>query len=130
MIDQETLEDLYEQAPVGYLTVTSEDTIFRVNKILLQWTGWKAEELVGRKWFEVLLTPADREFLDARIGPVLQLDGYSREFALDLVCANGERLPVLIYIVKKGGAQGAPVFHRMTIVEATEQSISQRSLRP
>jgi PAS domain S-box-containing protein len=128
MMDQETLEDLYEQAPVGYLTVTAEDKIFRVNKTLLQWTGWKAEHLVGRKWFEVLLTRAGRAFLDARIEPLLEQQGQSREVALDCVCADGERLPVLMYIVKKGGLQGAPVFHRITIVEATERRSYERRL--
>jgi PAS domain S-box-containing protein len=128
MIEQETLEDLYEQAPVGYLTVTAEDSIFRVNKTLLQWTGWKADDLVGRKWYEILLTRAGRAFLDTRIEPLLALQGFSREIALDLVCADGERLPVLMYIVKKGGVQGAPVFHRITIVEATERRSYERRL--
>jgi len=128
MIDPESLEDLYEQAPVGYLTVTAEEMIFRVNKTLLQWTGWKVEELVGRKWYEVLLTPAGRAYLQSSVDPLVELQDHSREIAVDCVCADGERLPVLMYIVRKGGSQGAPVFHRITVVEATERRSYERRL--
>jgi PAS domain-containing protein len=45
----ETFEDLYENAPCGYLSVQLDGQIFRVNATLASWIGYTPEQLVGKR---------------------------------------------------------------------------------
>ena len=41
-------EDLYENAPCGYLSAAPDGTIVRVNATFLRWTGFTREDLRRR----------------------------------------------------------------------------------
>ncbi|WP_146758682.1 PAS domain-containing protein, partial [Micromonospora saelicesensis] len=53
---EDNLEDLYENAPCGYLSTLLDGTIAKINGTLLAWLGYRREELVGRRRFSDLLT--------------------------------------------------------------------------
>src|SRR5688572_2381999 len=53
-------EDLYENAPCGYLSTTPDGRIVRVNATFLRWTGYANADLVGVKRFQDLLTAGGR----------------------------------------------------------------------
>ena len=59
---EESADDLYENAPCGYVSALLDGTIVRVNRTFLSWTGYQAEELVGRRRFQALFTPGGRIF--------------------------------------------------------------------
>ena len=44
----EDLEDLYETAPCGYVSLSPDSRIAKINQTLAGWLGWSAEELVGK----------------------------------------------------------------------------------
>ena len=53
---EDSLEDLYEHAPCGYLSTLLDGRIAKVNTTLLNWLGYQRGDLVGRKAFSDLLT--------------------------------------------------------------------------
>ena len=53
---EESAEDLYEQAPCGYLSTLPDGTIVRVNQTLLDWIGHTREALLAGTRFQTLLT--------------------------------------------------------------------------
>ena len=71
---EETMEDLYDHAPCGYLSTTPDGTIVRVNQTLLDWTGYAREELVGAR-FQTLLTIGSRIYYETHYGPLLRMQG-------------------------------------------------------
>jgi sigma-B regulation protein RsbU (phosphoserine phosphatase) len=83
---------------------------------------------VGRRRLQELLAKGDRIYYDTHIGPLLQMQGYVREIAVDLVCRSGERLPVLVNSVLKRDSTGAPVGIRMAIFAATERRAYEQEL--
>ena len=85
---------LYEDAPCGYLSTRPAATIVKVNRTLLEWTGYGRDELLGRR-FQDLLTAGGRIYHETHYAPLLRMQGAVREIALELVCADGRRLPVL-----------------------------------
>src|SRR3954447_22980194 len=89
-------EDLYENAPCGYLSASPEGTIVRVNNTFLRWTGYAREALVGAKRFQDLLSPGGRIYHETHYSPLLRMQGSVREIAVDIVTADGCRLPVLV----------------------------------
>ena len=114
-------EELYERAPCGYLSTTPDGTIIKVNQTFLTWTGYQRSDLVGRRRFIDLLTGGGRIYHETHYAPMLQMHGMVREIALDIVAADGRRVPALVNAVLERDATGAAVVVRAAVFEATER---------
>lgn len=125
---EESAEDLYENAPCGYLSALPGGTIVKVNQTFLTWTGYRQEDLAGRKRFYELLTAGGRIFHETHYAPLLRMQGAVRELALDIVCADGSRLPVLINSVLRKDGDGQPLGVRTTVFNATDRKEYEREL--
>ncbi|GIE91175.1 hypothetical protein Are01nite_76550 [Actinoplanes regularis] len=114
-------EDLYEHAPCGYLTTLPDGTVVRVNQTFLSWTGYERAALVGHRRFRDLLTPGCQIYHETHYAPLLTMQSEVHEIALDVVCADGSRVPVLVNSVLERGVGGAPRVIRTTVFNATER---------
>jgi PAS domain S-box-containing protein len=127
-VPEETAEELYEHAPCGYLSAEPGGRIVRVNETFLRWTGYAREELVGVKRFQDLLTAGGRIYHETHYAPLLRMQGHVRELAVDIVCADGRRLPMLINSVLLLDEAGRPQIVRTTLFDATERKLYEREL--
>ena len=125
---QESVEDLYENAPCGYLSALPDGTIVKLNQTFLAWTGYRREELVGRRRFQDLLTAGGRIYHETHYAPLLRMQGWVREIAVEIVRADGSRLPALINTVLKSDAAGQPLLARTTVFDATDRREYEREL--
>jgi len=125
---EESAEDLYENAPCGYLSTLPGGTILKVNQTFLTWTGHRREDLVGHKRFQDLLTPGGRIFHETHYAPLLQMQGEVREIAVEVICADGRRLPALINSVLRKDAAGRPLLSRTTVFNAADRKEYEREL--
>ena len=124
-------EDLrrdYDRAPCGFLTTTPQGVIINVNQTFLSWTGLTREELVGERRFVELLSPGGRLFHETHYMPLLQIQGAVREIALDLVCSDRQRLPVLVNANLERDEEGEPAVIRIAVFDATERRTYEREL--
>jgi sigma-B regulation protein RsbU (phosphoserine phosphatase) len=120
--------DLYENAPCGYLSTLPDGTIVKVNETFLRMSGYARTDLVGTKRFEQLLSPGARVYHETHFAPMLRMQGSVREIAVDVVTADGRRLPVLVNAVLKSDDRGAPVAIRTAVFDATERREYEREL--
>ncbi len=127
-MNDEDAEDLYENAPCGYVSALPDGTILKVNQTFLTWTGHRREDLVGRKRFQDLLTAGGRIFHETHYAPLLRMQGEVREIAVEVICATGGRLPVLINSVLKRDGAGKPLLTRTTVFNATDRKEYEREL--
>ncbi|NPC73139.1 response regulator [Corallococcus exiguus] len=125
---EDSAEELYENAPCGYLSTSPEGRIIKVNQTFLTWTGYSREALLGGKRFWELLTVAGRIFHETHYAPLLQMQGFVHELSLDLVCADGRQLPALINSVQKTDASGRPRSVRTTLFNMTDRKRYEREL--
>lgn len=86
--------DLFEHAACGLLSTSMDGVVTRVNATFLAWTGFTAADVVGKKW-PSLLTGGARIYYETHYAPLLHMQGFVREIAVEVVCADGGRLPVL-----------------------------------
>ncbi len=107
--------DLYENAPCGYHSLDADGVFRRVNATELAWLGYRREELVGRRSFHELLTPAGRETLRASFAE-LEERGSVRDLVLDVVCRDGSLLPVVLSATAVRDGAGAFVMSRSTMI--------------
>lgn len=114
-------QTLYERAPCGYLSTTPDGTIIKANATFLALTGYSREDLVGRKRFVDLLTGGGRIYHETHYAPMLRMQGVAREIALDLVGADGRRLPVLINSVLERDDDGSAIVIRSAVFDATHR---------
>jgi len=112
---------LYERAPCGYLSTAPDGTIVKVNQTFLSWTGYSEGDLVGRRRFSELLTVGGRIYHETHFAPMLAMQGHAREIALDIVRADGSRLPVLVNTVLERTEDGTPIIARTAVFDATER---------
>ena len=124
---EEDLQDLYENAPCGYLSLRADGRIFKANQTFCRWTGFSQEELVGNRLHD-FLNIAGRIFFETHFAPLLRMQGFFNEVALDLIKKDGERLPVLVNATERTDAAGKPQFIRLTVFNATDRRRYEREL--
>jgi signal transduction histidine kinase len=114
------LEDLFENAPCGYLSADPSGRIFRANSTLAAWTGFPARSIVGRR-FQELLNIAGRIYYETHFAPLLRMQGFFNEVALDLVCVDGSVLPTLVNAIEKRDEEGNAKSLRITVFNARDR---------
>jgi PAS domain S-box-containing protein len=117
----ESAEDLFENAPCGYLSTTLDGTLLKVNRTFESWTGLERADLVGKKRFSELLSGGGRIYHETHYAPLLRMQGQVREIALEIVRADGSRLPVLVNSTMVNGADGEPRLIRTTVFDASDR---------
>ena len=89
-------EQIYEDAPCGYVSTRPDGVIVRANRTFLALTGFHADELTDKRRFSTLLTKPGALLYETHCAPLLRLRGSVSEIALDIVGRDGEPLPVLL----------------------------------
>jgi sigma-B regulation protein RsbU (phosphoserine phosphatase) len=113
-------EDMFENAPCGYITLRTNGRIERVNKTLLGWTGHTADQMTGKRFSDFLNT-AGRIYYETHIAPLLRMQGFFNEFAVDMVTAAGEPLQIIANALEGRDASGKPLFTRLALIKATDR---------
>ncbi|MGW1817265.1 PP2C family protein-serine/threonine phosphatase [Streptomyces sp. NPDC002125] len=124
----DSAEDLYENAPCGYLSTLMDGRIAKVNGTLLKWLGFRREEVVGHKRFSDLLTIGGKLYHETHFSPLLRMQGEVSGVALELKAADGSRLPVMVTSVVKQDSDGEPLLIRTTLLDARDRRAYEREL--
>ncbi len=114
-------EQLYQRAPCGYLSTTPDGGIVKVNETFLALTGYRREDLVGKRTFASLLTGGGRIYHETHYAPMLRMQRTVRGIALEIVAADGRRLPVLVNSVLVSDDANNPVVVRTAVFDAAER---------
>ena len=125
---EDSADDLYDNAPCGYLSTLLDGQIAKVNTTLLRWLGYEREELVGRRRFADLLNVGGKLYHETHFVPLLRMQGEVRAVALEMVAADGTRLPVLVNSTLKKSDDGEPLLIRTTVFDASDRRAYEREL--
>jgi PAS domain S-box-containing protein len=117
----DSAEELFEAAPCGYLTTTTDGTIVRVNRTFEELAGRERADLLGKRRFQDLLTAGGRIFHETHYMPLLRMQGSVREIAVDIARPDGSRLPALVNSVLRHDELGRPRVIRTTVFDATDR---------
>ena len=123
----EDFESLFENAPCGYLVLSSDGRIAKVNQTLCIWTGYSQSHFTGKRVHQ-FLNMAGRIYYETHIAPLLRMQGFFNEFALDFVTEAGERLPVIANAAEQRTPEGALLSTRLVVIRATDRRRYEREL--
>ncbi|WP_313898395.1 PAS domain S-box protein [Methylobacterium sp. J-068] len=121
------LEDLFENAPCGYASTLPNGRISKVNHTLAIWLGHPAEQIVGRRFLD-FLNIAGKIYYETHFAPMLRMQGFFNEVALDLRRADGTMVPVLVNAVVRKDAVGGVRFIRITVFNASDRRRYEREM--
>jgi PAS domain S-box-containing protein len=124
---EDDLEDLFENAPCGYVSTRPDGRITKINRTLSLWLNADRDQLVGKR-FQDLLNIAGKIYYETHFAPLLRMQGFFNEVALDLVSNTGQLVPVLVNAVERRDESGQVRFIRITVFNATERRRYEREL--
>lgn len=119
--------DLFENAPCGYLTLKTDGRIHRINTTLSKWLGFSSSELQGKRLIDLLNMPG-RIFYETHIAPLLRMQGFFEEVALDFVTKSDDRVPVIANAVEHRDESGNAIFTRIAFLRAADRRRYEREL--
>lgn len=113
--------DDFEVAPCGLLLTRPDGLITRVNQTLLTWLGTPREALLEQKRFEDCLSLPGRLFHGTHFTPLLQMQGFIEEIALEMRRHDGSGLQVLVSATLERDEAGQPRRVRIAVFRASER---------
>jgi phosphoserine phosphatase RsbU/P len=120
-------EDIFDNAPCGYVVLQAGGRIERVNGTLLRWTGHTVEQVTGRR-FSDFLNMAGRIYYETHIAPLLRMQGFFDGFAIDMVTAAGDPLPMIASAIERRDPGGKTLSIRFALVKAGDRRLYERAL--
>ncbi|RUA22051.1 PAS domain S-box protein [Billgrantia gudaonensis] len=69
------VRDLYENAPCGYHSLDGNGRVVQMNHTELDWLGYRAEEVIGKRHYRDFVSPDTRATFDAGFRDVLAPPG-------------------------------------------------------
>ncbi|MCV7348812.1 PP2C family protein-serine/threonine phosphatase [Mycobacterium parmense] len=122
-----SLEDFWENSPCGHLIAEPDGRIVRANVTMMRWLGFDRNALQGRL-FSDLFAAGSRIHYETHFEPLLRMSGELNGVTVDLVAADGGRLPMFLTINVKTSALGRPELLRISAVDAADRRAYEREL--
>ncbi|TCQ01916.1 PAS/PAC sensor signal transduction histidine kinase [Rhizobium sp. PP-F2F-G36] len=121
-----TAEDLFEDAPCGYLVLDRDGKITIVNRTFCKWLSYPRGVLIGQR-FSSFLSVSGRISYETHFIPLLRLQGFSHEVSFDLLSSDGAKFPVSMSAGVHGAAEHE-LSMRVTVFPALQRRKYERDL--
>lgn len=121
------LYDLYENAPCGYHALDKTGLITKVNRMELNWLGYEADEVIGKRYYRDFVTPETRNAFDSAFQDVLG-ESHEGSAECELQCRDGSTLPVAIEATAQI-INGSFQYSRAMVFDLTERKQLEELLR-
>src|ERR1700742_4979081 len=87
--------ELYQNAPCGYLSITPEGKIIKINQTILKWLGFDESELIGEKFISLLPKGGQMHF-EMFFMPLAAVNKSVKELSYEITRKDGTVMPVII----------------------------------
>ncbi|AHM59646.1 sensor protein [Flammeovirgaceae bacterium 311] len=118
---EESAEELYDNAPCGYLSTLPNGLIIKANSTFLNWIGYERQEVLSEKKLQNFFAIGGKIFYETHHAPLLKMQGFVNELNYELLQKKGGGLPVLINAVQVKDKAGVPVLIRVTVFNITDR---------
>lgn len=113
-------EDLYQNAPCGYHSLSRSGLITQINDTELKLLGYERDEVVGKKKLHDLMTVASQLRLQESC-PRFMSEGVVTETELEFLCKDGEVVPVHVTATAVRDQAGRYLMSRAVVTDITER---------
>lgn len=124
----EKADVLYEDAPCGFIFTDPDGYILRVNHTFAEWMGYKKQDLVHTKRFQDLFSVGSKIYYETNFGPLLRMQGFLNEVALELMTESQKKIHVLVNSLEVRDESGNPILIKSSIFNITDRKKYEREL--
>ena len=121
------VQDLYENAPIGYHSLDADARLVLINQTELNWLGYSREEMLGRPYTEFIKPEHHQAFL-ANYATFRQ-SGSSRDLEWEMIRKDGSTLSVLVNRDAIFDEQGNYLRSRSIVFDNTLRKSAENALR-
>lgn len=125
------IEDLYDGAPCGYLSVNDQIMLTNINQTLLDWLGYTRDEVIGKMKYSDFLTEDSRDKFERTFEQDFQEyleTGYVMELEFDFKRKDGSVFPVVVNSSATFDDSGQFLKSRTTVFDNTKRKKAERAL--
>lgn len=126
-VTEPNLEDFWENSPCGHLIAHPDGRIIRANDTMVRWLRYERNTLQSKSLSD-LFTPGGRIHYETHFEPLLRMSGELSGVTVDLVTADGVRLPMFLIANVKAGPRGQVELLRISAVDAADRRAYEREL--
>jgi len=113
------VQEVLDTAACGLARTAADGTFLRINRLLCQWLGYPAAELLRVRRFQDLLTVGGRVFHQTHWAPLLQMQGSISEVKLEMVDRAGRTIPVVVNALRR--TDGGAIVHEIAAYIARDR---------
>ncbi len=121
-------DDLYEHAPCALVSTLPDGTIVRANQTFFTWLGRSPQEVIGTTRLQSLLTVGARMYYETHYAPLMHMQGFVNEIAIEMRRADGSVCPVVASARQVKNAAGAVTVNRIALFDSTDRRGYEREL--
>jgi sigma-B regulation protein RsbU (phosphoserine phosphatase) len=123
----ESFEQFLETSSVGYIYAQPDGKIIRVSTRIAKWLNTEATALAGTNIIDHF-SVAGKIYFQTHLVPLLKMQGFFEEIALELAPANAPRVPVMVNGIEQLDESVGPKFLRLAILPLVERRQYERNL--
>ncbi|HTF18540.1 MAG TPA: ATP-binding protein [Chryseolinea sp.] len=122
------IQDLYENAPCGYFSVTKDGVISDVNQTLLKWLGYAKQQVVNNLSVDQILPGGTALFQNSIMDQMIK--GEITDLELEMIQARQSKVPVIVSSRITTDKSGNYSYARCSVVDNTARKrAEQESMR-
>lgn len=121
-------DELYEHAPCALISTLPDGTIVRANQTFLTWIGRPSPEVVGKMRLQSLLTVGARMYYETHYAPLMHMQGFVNEIAIEMRRADGSVCPVVASARQVRDAAGVVTGNRIALFDSSDRRGYEREL--
>jgi sigma-B regulation protein RsbU (phosphoserine phosphatase) len=92
---------IYDHAPCALLVTATSGMILRTNRTFCEWVGYDAEQLIGQRRLQELLSVGGRIFHQTHWMPLLEMQGSIAELKIDFKRPDGSTVSMVLNAVRR-----------------------------
>ena len=124
----ESAEDLYHDAPCGYVSFRNDGTIYNINKTLLGWLGFDRNEILGKKKIYELFKMGGRMYFETHFFPLIRIQGFANEINFEIRKNDRSTFPALINVKELKGPTVRENRYRASVFDISDRKKYEQEL--
>lgn len=125
---KEDTEDLYQNAPCGFLTLQANGTIININTTLLSWLNYSRDEVLYHKSFQDLLGMGGKIYFETHLIPLLRMQGEASEINMEIKGNKDITIPTIINAKIVKGSSEHEYTYRISVLDITQRYLYEKEL--
>jgi PAS domain S-box-containing protein len=113
----EDYENIFQNAPNGFLIINEKGVIINVNDTLLKWLGFNRKDVLFDKSIYDLLSMGEKIYIDTHLLPLLQLQGHVNEINLTLKGKGSISFPAILNAKKNDNSDSKTTTYWLSILK-------------